>query len=310
MLWSAPWSASTSVHDSADGWAAIWAGAAVAAVLFAIWIVLMAWQLRPTRRLRVTRRWLSTGWFGRLPSSPTGAVAARSFSYWLRDPRYRTVFAVLPLLPILILGSFAVAGVPFSYAVLVPLPIMVLVVAWSTAHNDVAYDSTAVWTHLAARTRGAHDRVGRVIPVLVFGVLLIGIGVPLTAWGHGDAGVVPALLGVCLALLLGGLGVSSVTSARFPYPAPRPGDSASQQPQIVGGTGGMTQGFSVLFILLVATPALVSSGLWFAEGGTWNWIALLIGAVSGVLVLVLGIRGGAAIFDRRAPELLAFAVRH
>jgi ABC-2 type transport system permease protein len=177
-------------------------------------------------------------------------------------------------------------------------------------HNDVSYDSTAVWTHLAARTRGAQDRVGRMIPVLFFGVILLGIGVPLTAWGYGDPEILPALLGVCLALLLGGLGVSSVSSALFPYPAPRPGDSASQQPQIAGGAGGVAQGFSVLAILLVATPALVSSGIWFAEGGAWNWIALLIGAVSGVLILVLGVRGGALSFDRRAPELLAFAVRH
>jgi ABC-2 type transport system permease protein len=177
-------------------------------------------------------------------------------------------------------------------------------------HNDVAYDSTALWTHLAARTGGVQDRVGRIIPVLVFGVILIGIGVPLTAWGHGDAEIVPALIGVCLALLLGGLGVSSALSARFPYPAPRPGDPAFQQPQIAGSSGGALQAFSILLILLGATPALVSSGLWFANGGAWSWIALLVGAVSGVLILVLGTRGGAASFDRRAPELLAYAVRH
>ena len=116
MLWSAPWLASTTGRQPDDVWSTIWAGAAIAVVLFAIWTALMAWQLRPTRRLRVTRRWLSTGWFGRLPSTPTGAVAARSFSYWLRDPRYRTVFAVLPILPIAILGAFAVAGVPSSTA--------------------------------------------------------------------------------------------------------------------------------------------------------------------------------------------------
>ena len=310
MLWSAPWLASTTAERPDDAWAIIWIGAAIVVVLFAIWASIVGWQLRPTRRLRMTRRSLSTGWFGRLPSSPTGAVAARSFSYWLRDPRYRTVLAVLPILPIVILAAFAVGGVPFQYGVLVPLPVMVIVLAWSTVHNDVAYDSTAVWTHLAARTRGVQDRVGRIIPVLVFGIILIGIGVPLTAWGYGDAEIAPALLGVCLALLLGGLGVSSVSSARNPYPAPRPGDPAFQQPQIAGSSGGATQGFSILLILLVAAPALISSGLWLVNGGSWNWVALLIGAVSGVLVLVLGAGGGAASFDRRGPELLAFAVRH
>ena len=91
MLWSAPWLASTTAERPDDAWAIIWIGVAIAVVLFAIWASLVGWQLRPTRRLRMTRRSLSTGWFGRLPSSPTGAVAARSFSYWLRDPRYRTV---------------------------------------------------------------------------------------------------------------------------------------------------------------------------------------------------------------------------
>ncbi len=187
----------------------------------------MAWQLRPTQAPAshpplALDRLVRTAAQLRRPVPSRLAASATGFAI----PRYRTVFAVLPILPIAILGAFAVAGVPFQYGVLVPLPIMVLVLAWSTMHNDVAYDSTAVWTHLAARTRGAHDRVGRMIPVLVFGVVLLGIGVPLTAWGYGDPEIVPALLGVCLALLLGGLGVSSVSSALFPYPAPRPGDSA------------------------------------------------------------------------------------
>ena len=124
-------------------------------------------------------------------------------------------------------------------------------------HNDVAYDSTAVWTHLAARTRGAQDRVGRMIPVLVFGVILLGIGVPLTAWGYGDPEIVPALLGVCLALLLGGLGVSSV--ALGPLPLSGAAARATRRPAAAGRgrPGGVAQGFSVFGILLVATPAIV-----------------------------------------------------
>jgi ABC-2 type transport system permease protein len=310
QLWAAPGLASTTGGSPQQAWSAVWFAAAIALGLLIIWTAIVMRQLRPTRRLAVTRRSVSTGWFGRLPSSPTGAVAARSFSYWLRDPRYRTVFALIPLLPVVILGAFAVGGIPFQYAVLVPLPIMITVLSWSTIHNDVAYDSTAVWSHLAARTRGVEDRVGRIVPVLVFGVLLIGIGVPLTAWGYGSADIAPALLGVCLALLLGGIGVSSLVSARFPYPAPRPGDGAFQQPQMTGTQGGWTQALSLLLVIAIATPALVSSGFWFTAGGDWNWIALLMGAVAGVLVLVLGVRAGGRAFDNRGPELLAFAVRH
>ncbi len=43
------------------------------------------------------------GCFGLFPATPTGAVAARSLSYWLRDPRYAGSLVVVPLLPVLLL---------------------------------------------------------------------------------------------------------------------------------------------------------------------------------------------------------------
>ncbi len=128
--------------------------------------------------------------------------------------------------------------------------------ALSTTHNDVAYDSTAVWTHVAAQTHGSHDRIGRLVPVVVLGAILIAVGTPLTAWGYGSAEIVPAVLGVNLALLLGGVGVSSGLSARFPYAAPRPGDPAFQQPQVQGSTGSGAQALAVLCTLVVAAPAI------------------------------------------------------
>src|SRR5207344_1570132 len=114
-----------------------------------------------------------------------------------------------------------------------------------------------------------------------------------------DPDVAPALLGVCIALLLGGIGISSLVSARFPYPAPRPGDSAFRQPQTSGGQGGLVQAGSLTAVILVAAPALVSSGIWLASADGWNWIALLLGALSGVLILVLGTRAGGSVFERR-----------
>ena len=62
----------------------------------------------------------------------------------------------------------------------------------------------------------------------------------------------PAVLGVNIALLLGGVGVSSGLSARFPYAAPRPGDPAFQQPQVQGSTGSGAQALAVLCTLVVA----------------------------------------------------------
>jgi ABC-2 type transport system permease protein len=282
----------------------------IAALLF-VWIATLAYQLRPTRRRPRARVALVPGWFRRLPSTPIGAIAARSFTYWARDPRYRIALVLLPVVPVVTIFSFAVVGIPLSVSSLLPLPIIVLLLAWGTLHNDVAYDSTAIWSQLAAQTRGVHDRVGRMLPVLAMSIPVVLIGTPLSAWAHGDWRITSAMLGVCTALLLGGVGVSSLISARFPYPATRPGDAPFQQPQVPGASGSGIQFWSIVLILLVASPAIAASVLFLLGfAGPWNWIALVVGVVAGALVLLLGIRVGGAVYDRRAPELLEFAVRH
>lgn len=280
-------------------------------VLALLWIASLRHMLRPTRRVARARAARVPGWFRRLPSTPVGAVTARSLTYWVRDPRYRAALGILPVIPVVTLLALWIAGIPMPIAVLVPLPLVVLILAWGTLHNDVAYDSTAVWAHVSAQTRGVHDRVGRMLPVLAMGVPVILIGTPVVAWVSGDVLVAPAILGVSAALLLGGIGVSSVVSARTPYPATRPGDAPFQQPQVTGESGSGIQAGSLFLILLVAAPsvgALVLHVLGYP--GPWPWVALGAGLGLGLLVLVLGIRVGGAVFDRRTPELLEFAVRH
>jgi ABC-2 type transport system permease protein len=309
VLWAAP-SHSTFDHPELNMRGIIY-GSIVLGVLLVLWFVSVGVAFRATHRIPVERRGGVPRWFRRLPSTPTGAIAARSFIYWFRDPRYRTVFGVLPFIPILMLVAVWIGGVPFHYGVLFPLPFMVLLVAWATTHNDVALDHSAVWTHVVAQTRGSHDRVGRIIPVIVFGAALIVVGVPLTAWAGGDWSIAPALLGVCIALLLGGVGVASGFSARLPYPATRPGDSAFQQPQVAGNSGGGTQAGSFLLTIVVAGPAIAALVLWLiVPGYPWNWIALLVGLQAGLIALFIGIRAGGAVFDRRGPELLAFTMRN
>jgi ABC-2 type transport system permease protein len=307
-LWGAPGLAVSGVGSAQD---AVWIGVATLPVLALLWWGLVAGALRPTRRLHLDRATRVPGWFRALPPSPAGAVAARSFIYWVRDPRYRVVFGILPILPIVTILAFWVGGVPDSIAALVPLPLMVLVLAWSTIHNDIAYDSTAVWSHLAAQTRGVHDRLGRIWPVLAFGTVLIAIGAPITVWAEGSRAALPAVLGISIALLLGGVGVGSGMSVRYPYPAPRPGDGAFTYPQASGGTGGGAQGGSFFLTILVAAPSIAATTLWqFGFPGPWPLIALGTGVAAGLLALVLGIRVGGSLFDRRGPELLAFTMQN
>lgn len=311
---AALWGAQTlAVGGFGDPAAAVWIGVGVVLMLALIWWASVAAALRPTRRLQFGRTRRVPAWFRGLPATPAGAVAARSFIYWLRDPRYRVVFGILPLLPIVTVVSFWIGGVPNSIGSLVPLPLMVLVLAWSTIHNDVAYDSTAMWSHLSAQTRGVHDRLGRIWPVLAFGTLLIAVGTPITVWAQGSTASLPAVVGITFALLLGGIGVGSGMSARFPYPAPRPGDSGFTYPQASGSTGGPAQAGSFLLTVLVAAPPIAATVLWqlgFEEQWQWPLVALASGVASGLLALVIGVRVGGTAFDRRGPELLAFTMQN
>lgn len=280
-------------------------------LLAMLWMVWLRVSLRPTLRIPAARAVLIPGWFARLPSTPTGAVAARSLTYWARDPRYRIVVPVLIAIPAVSLAATAIAGIPFPIGVLVPLPIMTLVLAASTLHNDVAYDSTALWTHLVAQVRGTADRTGRMLPVLLIGVPFVAAGSAAVGLLREDWSVGLAIAGVCSAILLGGIGVSSVVSARSPYPATRPGDPPFQQPQVPGASGTGIQVGSVAAILLVAGPAIVSLVLGeLGVPGPWHPIAFLVGSAAGVVAAVVGVRVGGGVYDRRGPELLEFAVRH
>lgn len=308
-LWAAP--SHATFEDPQLGPQALWVGGICTFVLLVFWFIAVRIAFRATRRIPVEHRGGAPGWFRRLPSTPAGAVAARSFTYWVRDPRYRAVLGFLPFVPIVILGVSFIGGIPLSLASLLPLPLMVILFALATSHNDVAYDSTAVWVHVAAQTNGINDRVGRIVPIIAGGLVLIAVGTPLTALGYGSFEVVPAVVGASLALLLGGVGVASGLSARFPYAAPRPGDPAFQQPQVQGSTGSGAQTLAVLCTMLVAAPAIMLGVMWLMQtGSALNWIALLVGIQAGLIALFIGIRVGGIAFDKGSPELLAFTMRH
>jgi ABC-2 type transport system permease protein len=188
------------------------------------------------------------------------------------------------------------------------MPVMALFLSWSL-HNDVAMDHTAIWLHVAAHTSGRADRWGRAVPVLLAGVPILVLGSLACAYLHGDWEVAPTLIGVSLCILLAGVGVSSITSAAFPYAVVRPGDSPFQQPQS-GTSSALVQSFSFGAILLLSAPTLLLAVLSFLEDGGLNWATFWVGLAIGATVLVFGIAGGGRIFTARAPELLAFSSRN
>ena len=305
--WAAPADAATG--DPAAAFAKLAIAIAWVLVLVGIWRLLVGLMLLTPERRPHARTYVGLGWFDWFARTPTGAIAARSITYWFRDPRYGTSLAVIPIIPIFMVAALAVAGVDLKMLALLPLPVMCLFLSWSI-HNDVAFDNTAIWLHMSTSTLGRADRWGRLIPVLVVGVPLIAIGSVLSIWFNGDWTLLPSLVGVSTSILLCGLGLSSIMSARFPYPAVRPGDSPRSQPQGGSAPAGTIQAGSLLGILGLSAPAIAAAILGLVFGAGWHYLALGVGVGFGLVVLFAGAAIGARMYDRRTSELLVSATRN
>ena len=115
--------------------------------------------------------------------------------------------------------------------------------------------------------------------------------------------------GIGLIVLLVALGVSSVISAGFPYPAVHPGDSPFAQPQAASSAGSAIQSLSFLLTLVLASPVVV---LVFLNPTLVNvqYLGLALGVGIGLVALLGGVAWGGRLVDRRAPELLAFTLQN
>jgi ABC-2 type transport system permease protein len=216
---------------------------------------------------------------------------------------------MIPVFPAFMVVALLIAGVPAHYVVLLPLPVMCLFLGW-TIHNDLAFDSTAIWLHIVSGTRGYADRAGRTFPVLLIGIPLIAVGSIVTTNLFGNWIIMPSVIGLSTSVLLIGIGLSSIASALFPYPATKPGDSAFSQPQTAGGSAVLVQSISFLAIIIFATPVIAFVALGLFVSPLWFTGAPIAGIIIGLVVMIGGLYLGGKIFDRRGPEIVAFATRN
>ena len=282
---------------------------ATVGLLWLAWTALVAKMLVSPGREASVRAYSGLGWFGRLRGGPTAAISARSMTYWARDPRYWVSLLPLPILPALVIVALTLGTIPAHYAALVPLPLMCLLLGW-TIHNDIALDNTAIWLHIVSGTRGIADRVGRMFPPLLVGIPIIVVGSLVTTAVFGDWAILPSVAALSGAILLIGLGLSSVASALFPYPATKPGDSAFAQPQTSGASAAMIQAVSFLAVVVLASPIIIFLVLGLAVSPAWLGVAPIAGVVLGFGCLFGGLALGAWAYNRRQPELMAFANRN
>ncbi len=306
-VWSIPGDAATG--DVVGAILKLLIAAATVGLLWLAWDRLVAHMLVTPEREQVAKTYGGLGWFDVLPTRPAAVIAARSISYWGRDSRYLVSILIIPIVPVIMILPFLVVGVPLQTLALLPLPVMAIFLGWSL-HNDLAFDSTAIWLHVVSGVHGYADRIGRMFPVLLIGIPLVIVGSMVSIMFYGDWTVLPSMLGVSSALFLGGVGLSSYISARLPYPAALPGDSPFQQPQSSGTLGGLSQSLGLIGSLVVATPALIFAWLGFTGDASLHLVSLYAGVGGGVLAVIVGVWLGGRVFDRRGPEIMAFALSH
>ena len=207
-----------------------------------------------------------------------------------------------PLVPLLLLVPYYLGDV--TWAPLLMAPLVAFLLGWGE-HNAVAYDSDAIWLHLVTATPGVADRRGRLVASLLLAAVL------LPAYAIVGAGVgqrfdlLGGLLGLSVALLGAGYGLSSVMSVVLPYPVPESGESPFNAPPGAAGITIAAQSMASIGTLALASPTILLSWLAWQGSSAAVWAAGVVGVVLGSVVGVFGVGVGARLYEQRAPELLS-----
>ncbi|MFC8303142.1 transporter [Specibacter sp. NPDC057265] len=305
----AVWAVPANVAAGAWGPAALQFLIALATVALLTW----GWQLCLSRALVTPafsgsgkRKPGKLGFFAAFPQTPTGAVAARCLSYWIRDPRYSAGLIVAPLLPLVMVFAGAQSGGLDAVGPILGYggALATFLIAWSIS-ADISYDNTAFALHLATGVSGTADRTGRVwaagVLALPMGVLFVVIGGLVSGRWESVGG----MLGLVFAAAGAGLGLASILSSRFTMNVPLPGESPMKSKPGNNFATVMVQvgGFAAAGALVIPAAVLAIVGA-VTDNQLFSWLALLVGLVLGAVYTVVGIRLGATQYTRRAPELL------
>lgn len=263
-------------------------------------------------------------WHRRLSSlmpSPAAAVAARLLHDWRSDPRRLMQAVAMVLVPVLmimgLIGGMRTAmsqtgqGVTMAWGH-APLPVMGLCVLFAfvgaySLNDDLAMDSTAVWQHLSAGLRGSHDRLGRVVAAALWQTPVMIVMALLGAGYSSGWELLPAVVGLALAVYGCAHAWSCIMSVVLPYETNAPDESPWKSR--TSGTAflaALVQVAGVTVVGLAAAPVIVAAGVVLATGAyAWGWGVLALGALWGLGATWAGIVRGGSLLDARGPRVLA-----
>src|SRR5699024_5966085 len=188
-----------------------------------------------------------------------------------------------------------------SFAKLIPV-----LIAYLTSFSisaDLSYDSTGYSLHVTSGVKGIDDRLGRTFALLTWAlpvVIALTIGMVIMTNTIQD---LAAWLGLSIGVLLSGLAVSAIISARYIYPVPPPGASPMAQPEGGMGRTMVVQTLGMLVQAAIALPVIALTIIAIVlDSQVWGIITLMVGVLYGAGALWVGVKLGAKWYDRAQPE--------
>ena len=213
---------------------------------------------------------------------------------------------MMPLLPLVLLVPAAGGS---DIWLLGMAPLMGYLLGWGM-HNDLAYDGTPFWLHVSTGVAGRADRIGRLVPTAALGLVLVPGYAVLSSALTGRWQMLPADLGAGLGLLLAGFGIASVVERPQALPGAGLGRQPVRQPARRDGAvaAGAARGRGCRHHpQRPRTGAVAGRPRWVPAG--WGGPACSWRLVLGAICVLVGVRQGARIYERRAPDLLSDLTR-
>jgi ABC-2 type transport system permease protein len=231
------------------------------------------------------------------------AVRTRSLRYWFGDPRYLAAIVSVSVFPVaFFLVVYPAFGSPTALVLAIPV-LLAGTIGWGR-HNDVAYDSTALWLDVVSGRIGIAIMRGRILASLWWSIPVVAIAVGAAVGVTGRFDLTPGVVGACAGVLGTSLGVSAVTSVLMPYRAPAPGENPFSAEVGSLGAGLLAQAVSSLAAWVVSVPVVLPLVAALAWDPRWAWVGLVTGTATGSAVLAWGLRFSGDRYDRRSGRLL------
>ena len=235
--------------------------------------------------------------------TPMQAIWARSLLYWFKDPRYAASVVVVMVFIVFGILETTILDIDFLSGLIKVLPALIAYMLAFSISADLAYDSTGFSLHITTGVRGVDDRLGRILALLTWALPLVVVLTVAMTIAEGVVDQLPAWLGLSVGILLVGVALSAVISARYIYPVPPPGTSVMASPEGGMGRTMLVQMLGMAAQITLSAPVIVPAVVAVVtDSQLWGIITLAAGVLYGLGLLWAGVRLGAKWYERALPE--------